>query len=149
MNHIVTWEPEGRYCCTKSMAITPFWLSTDDILTQISYSYSYWAHLKKQRFAWVKKEKNVMKSQEVSFEKSQKLLTSRAGNSPQTKPIQRLHNPPLNWMNSYWNVLNRLPLWSSLGEQFLWFSKNDLFAISPHFSPVWYKQSFVFFWCSY
>ena len=29
--HIVTWEPEGRYCCTKSMAITPFWLSTDDM----------------------------------------------------------------------------------------------------------------------
>ena len=23
------WEPEGRYCCTKSMAIAPFWLSTD------------------------------------------------------------------------------------------------------------------------
>ena len=30
-SHIVTWEPEGRYCCSKSMAITPFWLSTDDI----------------------------------------------------------------------------------------------------------------------
>ena len=29
--HIFTWEPEGRYCCTKSMSITPFWLSTDDI----------------------------------------------------------------------------------------------------------------------
>ena len=30
-----------------------------------------------------------------------------------------------NWMNSYWNVLNKMPLWSSLGEQFLRFSKND------------------------
>ena len=30
-DNVVTWEPEGRYCCTKSMAITPFWLSTDDV----------------------------------------------------------------------------------------------------------------------
>ena len=28
-------EPEGRYCCTKSMVIAPFWLSTDDVLTAI------------------------------------------------------------------------------------------------------------------
>ena len=25
------WEPEGCYRCTKSMVITPFWLSTDDL----------------------------------------------------------------------------------------------------------------------
>ena len=30
---IITWEPEGRYCCTKSMAIMPFWLSTDKLCT--------------------------------------------------------------------------------------------------------------------
>ena len=29
--HIVTWEPEGRYRCTKPMVILPFWLSADDI----------------------------------------------------------------------------------------------------------------------
>ena len=23
------WEPEGRYCCTMSMAIAPFWFSTE------------------------------------------------------------------------------------------------------------------------
>ena len=23
------WEPEGRYCCTNSMAIAPFWFSTE------------------------------------------------------------------------------------------------------------------------
>ena len=45
------------------------------IWTQISCSYLY---------AWVKKEKNV-KSQEIIFEKSQKVLASRAGSSPQTK----------------------------------------------------------------
>ena len=28
--HIVSWEPEGRYRCTISMAIAPFWLPTDD-----------------------------------------------------------------------------------------------------------------------
>ena len=23
------WEPEGHYCCTKSMAIAPFWFATE------------------------------------------------------------------------------------------------------------------------
>ena len=23
------WEPDGRYCCTKSMALAPFWFSTE------------------------------------------------------------------------------------------------------------------------
>ena len=47
---IASWEPEGCYCCTKSMVIAPFWfsmehlwimiapfwLSTDDILLSMS-----------------------------------------------------------------------------------------------------------------
>ena len=45
------WEPEGRYCCTKSMAITSFWFSTEHCWTRInallalSRLYS--------RFAWL------------------------------------------------------------------------------------------------
>ena len=73
-------------------------------------------YIKKKRFAWIKNEKNAVKSQEVSFQKSQKLLASWAGSSLQTKPIRRSHNPHWNWMNSYWNVLHKLALWSSLGE---------------------------------
>ena len=26
------WEPEGRYCCTKCMAIAPFWFTADDMI---------------------------------------------------------------------------------------------------------------------
>ena len=48
--HIISWEPEGRYCsakmfrwepegryrCTKSMAIAPFWFSTEHLWTAIT-----------------------------------------------------------------------------------------------------------------
>ena len=34
--HIVSWEPEGRYCCTKSMAIAPFWFSTEHLWAAIT-----------------------------------------------------------------------------------------------------------------
>ena len=50
LEDIASWEPEGCYCCTKSMVIAPFWfsmehlwimiapfwLSTDDILLSLS-----------------------------------------------------------------------------------------------------------------
>ena len=49
----------------------------------------------KQRFAWIKKEKNAVKLQEVMFQKSLKLLTLQAWSSPQTKASQWLHNSPL------------------------------------------------------
>ena len=39
---------------------------------------------KKQKFTSIKEEINAMKLQEVSFQKSQKLLASRAGSSKQT-----------------------------------------------------------------
>ena len=32
--NIVSWEPEGRYRCTKSMAIVPFWFSVDDMVLE-------------------------------------------------------------------------------------------------------------------
>ena len=30
------WEPEGRYRCTKSMAIAPFWFSTEHLWSAIT-----------------------------------------------------------------------------------------------------------------
>ena len=39
---------------------------------------------KKKKFTSIKEEINAMKSQEVNFQKSQKLLASRAGSSKQT-----------------------------------------------------------------
>ena len=40
---------------------------------------------KKKQFTLIIKEINAMKSQEVNFQNSQKLLASRAGSSEQTK----------------------------------------------------------------
>ena len=50
-----------------------------------------------------------------------------------------------NWMNSYiLNVLNRLPPWSSLSEQFLQFSKNDPSWFNHNCLPFDTKKSCVF-----
>ena len=43
---------------------------------QISYCTPYQAHLKNQTFDWVEREQNKVKSQEVSCQKSQKLLAA-------------------------------------------------------------------------
>ena len=42
-------------------------------------------YLKKQKFTSIKEDMNAIKSQEVNFQKSQKLLGSRTGSSKQTK----------------------------------------------------------------
>ena len=41
------WKPEGHYCCTKSMRITAFWLSTEHLLIMstllaLNWRYLYW-----------------------------------------------------------------------------------------------------------
>ena len=37
---MLQWEPEGRYCCTKSMAIAPFWFSMEHCWTALM---SFWS----------------------------------------------------------------------------------------------------------
>ena len=64
------------------------------IWTQITYCTHYQAHLKKQMFAQVKKEENAVKSQEATFQISQKLLTYQAQTSALTKASRQLHNSP-------------------------------------------------------
>ena len=61
----------------------------------------------------MKEEINAVKSQEVNFQKSQKLLASRAGSSKQT--TARLRNPPFKLNKELLDVLNRPRPWSSLG----------------------------------
>ena len=61
----------------------------------ISYNTPCQAHLKIM-FVWIKKEWNKVKSQEVIFQKSQKLLASRTRSSVYGQwPVRRLHNPSL------------------------------------------------------
>ena len=58
------------------------------IWTQISYSSPIEAHLKNQRVVFVKKEKNAVKSQQVIFQKSQKLLAENLHKRPPIQNIQ-------------------------------------------------------------
>ena len=60
-----------------------------------------------------------------------------ADNSPHGVYVTRHWN----WMNSFWT-------WSSLGEQFLRFSKNDLSWSNRIFSFL-KRENLVFFWYSY
>ena len=54
-------------------------------------------HIKKIKFTSIKEEINAMKWQEVNFQKSQKLLASRAGSRYGVYVTRHW-----NWMNSYW-----------------------------------------------
>ena len=57
-------------------------IKINHIWTQISYSSLHEAHLKYQRFTFVKKEKNAVKLQKVIFQKSQKLLADNLQERP-------------------------------------------------------------------
>ena len=59
----------------------------NNIWTQIIYSSPHEAHLKNQRVAFVKKEKNAVKLQNGHFSKTQKLL---AENLHERTPIQNI-----------------------------------------------------------
>ena len=61
-------------------------IKINHVWTQISYSTPYSAHIRKQRFLlFFCQRGEKVKSQEVIFQKSQKLLASRAWSSHQTK----------------------------------------------------------------
>ena len=70
-----------------------------------------------------------------SFKKNHRnCLPPRPGVCSRQKPVRLLHNPPLKSNEYLLHVVNRLPPWSSLGEQFLWFSKNNLLRFHQIFS---------------
>ena len=93
-----------------------------------------------------------MKSQEVNFQKSQKLLASRAGSSKQTIARTAFTQPAI---EIEWIAIECSELaasveltQSSLGEQFLWFSKNYLSWFN-HIFLLLMRENLVFFRCSY
>ena len=96
-------------------------------------------HIWKNKSLLQSKRRNAMKSQEVNFQKSQNSLPFGLGVRSRQKPVRRLRNPPLKL-----NVLNRLPPWSSLGKQFLWFSKNYLSWFNRIFLLSDTRKSWVF-----
>ena len=97
------------------------------IWTQISYNPPHEAHLKNQRIAFVKKEKNAMKSQRVIFQKSQKLL---AENLRKGRLFRTFNSYSFNFKGGLCNRRSRTgycPYRAPCprGEQILWFLKND------------------------
>ena len=60
----------------------------DHIWTQIRYSSPHEAHLKIQRVAYVKEERNEVKLQKVTFQNSQKLLAENLHERPPILNIQ-------------------------------------------------------------
>ena len=83
----------------------------------------------------MKVEINAMKSQEVNFQKSQKMLASRAGSSKQTAFTQPAIE--IEWIAMFW-ILSRLHPWSSLRARsassicdFRKMTFRDLTAFSP------------------
>ena len=63
-------------------------IKIDHIWTLISYSSPYEAHLKNEKVAFVKKDKSVVKSQKVIFQRPQKLLTENLHERPPIQNIQ-------------------------------------------------------------
>ena len=49
------WEPEGRYCCTKSMAIAPFWFSKEHLWFAI---VPFW--LSTDNFVYFNQKKKIL-----------------------------------------------------------------------------------------
>ena len=77
----VAGQKRGSYNIHWASKETYHFFRATHIKMKISYNSPYQAHLKTIKFAWVKNEQNKVKSQEVIFQKSQKLLASRARSS--------------------------------------------------------------------
>ena len=114
------------------------------IWKQICYSSPYEAHLKNQRVAFAKKEKDAMNSQKVIFSK---ITETTQRTSAKGRPIQNTQQLIISIsMACYVHTTDVLAFncpcrTLCLGnEQFLWFLKSGPLAISPHFTPFLLKQ---------
>ena len=101
-------------------------IKMNHLWAQISYSPLHEAHLKNQRVAVVKKEKNVVKLQKVIFQKSQKQL---AENTTKGRLFRTFNSYTFNFKSGLCNRHSgycpcRAPCPG--GKQFMWFLKNDL-----------------------
>ena len=106
---------------------------------------------KKKNWAWVKKEWNKVKSQEVIYQKSQKLLTSRAWSSVRTKAIMTFTITRLwNWMNTCNNNNNDISIYIAIEYSYWMFwlgslSWRFLASISCDFWKVTFFDFIAFF----
>ena len=100
----------------------------------------------------MKEEINAMKSQEVNFQKSQKLLASRAGSSKQTIARTAFTQPAIEIQWIAIECLNRPRPWSSLRARsvssFCDF-RNMTFRDFTVFFSFLMRENLVFFRCSY
>ena len=121
---IIPWASKETYHFFRVTLTKIHLIKMNHIWTQISFSFPHEAHLKNQRVAFVKKEKNVVKLLFFKHHRNCSLRTSTKGRLFRT-------------FNSYsFNFKGGLcdrrtgycPCWASCpgGEQFLWYLKNYL-----------------------
>ena len=84
---VLYWASKETYHFFRATLTKIHHIKINHIWTQISYNSPREAHLKNQRIAFVKKEKNPVKSPRLIFQKSQKLLTE---NLRERAPIQNI-----------------------------------------------------------
>ena len=85
---IIHWASKETYHFFIATPTKIHHIKINHIWTLISYSTPYETHLKYQRVAFVKKDKNVVKLQKVICQKSQKLLTENLHDRPPIQNIQ-------------------------------------------------------------
>ena len=82
------WDTEGCYCCTKSMAVTPFWFSTEQLWIAVT---PFWLSADK---LWPKFTYTCNQSVYVN--------STKKANSPKTFAIS------INWRVYFQNLINPL-----------------------------------------
>ena len=82
------WASKETYPFFRATLTKIHNIKVNHIWTEITYYSSHDAHLKNQRVAFVKKEKNAVKSQKVFKKKSQNLLAENLHERPPNQNIQ-------------------------------------------------------------
>ena len=141
------WASNETYQFFRATLTKILSIKMNHIWTQFSYIYSYLAKLKEKGLLESKRRKMRWNRKRSFSKKSQKVLASPASwEFPADKSTYGGYITR-HWTCSLLNLLNRLPPWSSLGEQFLWFRIELPFAISPHF--LLFDTIKLFFFRSY
>ena len=113
----------------------------NDLCIQIRNITLHQAHLEEKKFVCVRKEK--MQGNHKSA--SSKTTKAAQITGSLSVPHKRLHNPPLTLNEWLLTILNRRCVMHGVRcTVFVIFFNKTLSAISPHFSPSWRKQPFVY-----
>ena len=155
--HKIHWVSKENYHFFRAMLTKIHPIKIRNIWTQTSHSTPYEAHLKNQRTAFVRKEKNAVKSQIAHWE----VRTSTKGHLFNSEPPRKATFQFRTSMATYsiQNIISNYIFFTKCnrrtcfcpcqtpcpgGEQFLWFLENDLLRF--HCSLLlFYSRKHLFF----